>query len=631
MKTRLLLGSIYGILLLGSITMIYPFILMVSGSSKSAVDTKEFNVIPSFLLDDSALYRKHAEGLFNEQLNIYRSTYQRNVRSFEAVEPPCIVNEKLTREWEGFAADLARTGLGAVPGSYLYALSFMQTPQSKTIPKNLREFKSKLSAEYHDIDEMNNAMDTEFPDWNAFYVPHEYYITRKTRPSAQAFQLAFQKFKAERPFEDRVYLTVNGAYVNEYLCPLYGDKIEDYNSAHGTSHRSYGEIHIPPVAPLNNAPPKEIGDWESFVRHTLNSMWLTVDSSELENYRSFLRAKYLTLTNLNRSYETKYADFDEIPLPVPSPFGGIVTNDWESFVAGWRDPATGKTHSPALKNLKISSVDTAFSAHLKEKYRSIERLNREFGTSFASFDRISPPQCEFHYKRFIEKRTPIRLEFCSRNFRAVWDYLFSHGRGIINTIIYCVSAVLASVIFNPLAAYAMSRYRLRSSYKILLFLLLTMAFPPMVTTIPVFLTLRDAGLLNTFGALILPGLVNGFSIFILKGFFDSLPRELYESAELDGANEWVIFWHITMRLSTPVLAVIALGSFTGAYGNFMFALLICQDQKMWTMMVWLYQLQKVSGMGVMYASLIIAAIPTLLVFIFCQNIIMKGIVVPSEK
>ena len=170
-----------------------------------------------------------------------------------------------------------------------------------------------------------------------------------------------------------------------------------------------------------------------------------------------------------------------------------------------------------------------------------------------------------------------------------------------------------------------------SSYKILLFLMCTMAFPPMVTGIPNFLMLRRLGLLNTFAALILPAMANGYLIFLLKGFFDSLPQELYESAALDGANEVIMFWNITMALSKPILAVVALRAFTMAYSNFMFAFVVCQDEKMWTLMVWLYQLQQRSGQAVMYASLIIAAIPTFLIFLFCQNIIMRGIVVPSEK
>ena len=77
--------------------------------------------------------------------------------------------------------------------------------------------------------------------------------------------------------------------------------------------------------------------------------------------------------------------------------------------------------------------------------------------------------------------------------------------------------------------------------------------------------------------------------------------------------------------------MIALSAFTHAYSNFMYALLICQKEKMWTLMVWLYELQQRSGQGVIFASLIIAAIPTFIVFIFCQNIIIRGIVVPVEK
>ena len=105
-------------------------------------------------------------------------------------------------------------------------------------------------------------------------------------------------------------------------------------------------------------------------------------------------------------------------------------------------------------------------------------------------------------------------------------------------------------------------------------------------------------------------------IFILKGFFDSLPRELYESAQIDGASEWTMFWSITMATSKPILAVIALHAFTMAYGNFMLAFIVCQNEKMWTMMVHIYQLQESSSNAVGFAALVIAAIPTLLVFIF---------------
>ena len=242
---------------------------------------------------------------------------------------------------------------------------------------------------------------------------------------------------------------------------------------------------------------------------------------------------------------------------------------------------------------------------------------------------------------------------------------------------------------NPLAAYALSRFKLPGTYQILLFCMSTMAFPGEVSMIPAFILMKRfplwplvggvlamalvyallarlaprlrmrwlalvalaagllvggaalplalgpeasrVSLLNTFAALILPGAANGYFIFLLKGFFDSMPKELYEAAELDGAGEWTKFWTLTITLSKPILAVIALGAFTGAYSAFMMALIIIPDPEMWTIMVWIFQLQSQSHGAVVYASIVLAALPTFLVFAFCQNLIIRGIVVPTEK
>ena len=121
-----------------------------------------------------------------------------------------------------------------------------------------------------------------------------------------------------------------------------------------------------------------------------------------------------------------------------------------------------------------------------------------------------------------------------------------------------------------------------------------------------------------------------FAITILAGL-QTIPAELYEAAEIDGAGEWTKFWTITMNTSKPILAVTALHAFTSAYSAFMMALIIIPDQRMWTLMVWIYQLQTSAHSTVVFASLVIAAIPTFLIFVLCQNIIMRGIVVPQEK
>src|SRR5205814_9978664 len=190
-----------------------------------------------------------------------------------------------------------------------------------------------------------------------------------------------------------------------------------------------------------------------------------------------------------------------------------------------------------------------------------------------------------------------------------WDYLAGHGNGIRNTAIFCALLVLTNLIVNPLAAYALSRYKPPSAYKILLFCMATMAFPAEVAMIPSFLLLRDLGLLNTFWALVLPGAASGYTIFLLKGFFDSLPQELFEAGSLDGARESTMMLRIALPLSRPVLGYIALLTFMAAYGAFIYAFLVVQDQRMWTLTVWLYQLQLTAPKAVIMAGLTLAAIP----------------------
>jgi multiple sugar transport system permease protein len=192
--------------------------------------------------------------------------------------------------------------------------------------------------------------------------------------------------------------------------------------------------------------------------------------------------------------------------------------------------------------------------------------------------------------------------------------------------------VILTLLINPMAAYAMSRYQLPGTYKILLLLMVTAAFPPMVVLVPQFLILRESGLLNTYVALIVPFVASGYLIFLLKGFFDSLPQNLYEAALIDGCGEIRMFFTITMALSKPILAVVALQAFNGAYTMFLYPLIVCPRTDMWTLNVWLYQWQSAIGSpSAIFASLLVAAIPTLLIFLFAQNVIMRGIVVPVEK
>lgn len=284
---------------------------------------------------------------------------------------------------------------------------------------------------------------------------------------------------------------------------------------------------------------------------------------------------------------------------------------------------------------KFEQIRLVRSGPLYEEFRRTEIRDRFPGGTveerWAKIDSGPVPVASLDHATVDGKAGELRWEFSTRNYRYVVDYMLLNGRAVLNTALFCLLAILTQLTVNPLAAYALSRYPLKATSRILLFLLATMAFPAEVAMIPSFLLLKDVGLLNTFSALVLPTAASGYMIFLLKGFFDSLPAELYEAAQLDGARETTMMFKVTLPMARPVLGYLALLAFMGAYSAFMYAFLVCQDQRMWTIMVWIYQLQNVAPKSVMMAALTMAALPTLVVFLLAQRVIMRGIVLPGEK
>lgn len=627
LATRFLVGVIYILLITGSITMVYPFLLMIAGSTKSGVDTPEAQIIPEFLRSESGLYKKHMEAFFNEGLDMLKSSYDSDIPSFRKTIPPDKINAAFAGEWEKFL------GTSILPHYYYMIGSWSVSSSKRTIPYNLRKFKGMMMRRFDgDISQFNAKMEVDMANWNAFSLQASNFLMRRFKVSETPLSEEIYSFKENTPVGERYYFCPEGFYKASFLKVQYSKDLAAYNADHGTNYESWNDIHLDRKYPDSPAgTDKEKADWEIFVRTILNLFWIRATPEATPVYREFLKAKYADIDAVNKIYSTSYASFEDISMPEEAPHKGIQMADWDSFLQGWKNPIDEKIYKLPIKDIRIHSVEFLFRDYLKTKFGDIAKVNGSLGTSSKNWNDFFPPQRDFHYLDFKKKMSNLRWEYCARNFYTVLDFFLFHGRAVFNTVVYCLIAIVAALIVNPIAAYALSRYRPASAYKILLILMLTMAFPPMVTQIPVFLMMRSFNLLNTFAALILPGLANGYSIFLLKGFFDSLPKELYESASIDGAGEFQMFWKITMSLSTPILAVIALGAFNFAYCNFMFALLICQDQSMWTLMPWLYQLQMQSCQGIVFSSLVVAAIPTFIIFSLCQNIIMRGIVVPSEK
>ncbi len=375
-------------------------------------------------------------------------------------------------------------------------------------------------------------------------------------------------------------------------------------------------------------------------------------------WQGWLRDRYKTIESVNSKYIELNAAFQNVSPPPElldrpgwQPNPGAKWNDWLEF----------KRTLPAEFRIPITR-QRLYQEWLRGKYKNnLSDVPEELKGGADAFETIAlapdpPPE-------FLEKGIPahlvsrgvdhvwpgsmpirtadenyakthpgeLRREFSRRNYAWVLDYILLNGRALTNTLIFCALAILVQLIVNPLAAYALSRFPMRATAQILLFLLATMAFPAEVAMIPSFLLLKDLGLLNTFAALVLPAAASGYMIFLLKGFFDSLPREVFESGQIDGAPETTMMLRIAFPLSRPVLGYLALLAFMGAYGAFMYAFLVAQSREMWTLSVFIYQLQGYAPKPIMMAAITLAALPTLIVFLFAQKVIMRGIVLPGER
>ena len=337
----------------------------------------------------------------------------------------------------------------------------------------------------------------------------------------------------------------------------------------------------------------------------------TVCNFDPRDVAHFVKARYGTLEELNAAWPVPHKSFFDVSFSVESrrdktanaPSNDEKTAAWRAMKRWYIDEAGGRGDYVARTMPRI--IDAPMAAELRNALamQFIDHGWRDFITGSLA------------------------------NYRLVGDYLFLRGRAFVNTIILVILSVLASLTINPFAAYALSRFRMRATEKILLFLLATMAFPAAVTAIPGFLLIRDLGLLNTFAALVLPGVASGMSIFILKGFFDALPQELYEAATIDGAGEWTVLWRITLPMTTPILAVNALNSFIHAYSSWEWAFLVCQKSSHWTLAVWMYQMSQTFAHQpwCVMAGFVLVSIPTAAVFLLCQKVILRGIVLPSMK
>lgn len=211
-----------------------------------------------------------------------------------------------------------------------------------------------------------------------------------------------------------------------------------------------------------------------------------------------------------------------------------------------------------------------------------------------------------------------------------------------NSMIVSTTTSILTVALCSLSAYAFSRFRWKSRKRLLQGLLLSQVFPNILAIVAVFLMLQQIGRifpalgLNTLGGLILIylGGAIGFNTWLMKGFFDTVPRDLDESAMLDGASSWQTFTTIILPLVRPVLAVIFMLSFIGTYGDFLLARVLLTNTRQYTVAVGLSLFigqQFSQRWGEFAAGAVLAAIPTMILFYISQSQLQGGLTSGAVK
>jgi multiple sugar transport system permease protein len=206
-------------------------------------------------------------------------------------------------------------------------------------------------------------------------------------------------------------------------------------------------------------------------------------------------------------------------------------------------------------------------------------------------------------------------------------------RWFVNSVVVSGVAVASNLVFCSLAGYAFARLRFRGSRVVLVLLLATLVVPFQLTMIPTFLVMKQLGLIDTLGALIVPALVTPFGVFLLRQFFLSLPRELEEAAWIDGCSRLKILWTIILPLARPALATVAVLTFLTVWNDLTWPLIAINSDHTYTLQLGLATFQgthRTEWSAVMAGNLI-TVLPVLLAFLAAQRTFIRSLTSSAVK
>lgn len=218
------------------------------------------------------------------------------------------------------------------------------------------------------------------------------------------------------------------------------------------------------------------------------------------------------------------------------------------------------------------------------------------------------------------------------SYRALFERI-GMGRYFANSVLVSVSITLLSLLVNTMAGYAFAKLRFRGRERLFQVLLAALVVPAQVAMLPLFLLMKQLGLVNSYAGVVVPALATVFGIFLVRQYARSIPDELLEAARIDGAGELRIFFRIVLPMLKPVLVTLAIFTFMAAWNDFMWPLIVLTDQSHYTLPVALASLSRehIQDVEMMMAGAVITVLPVLLLFLALQRYYIQGLLLGSVK
>jgi len=207
------------------------------------------------------------------------------------------------------------------------------------------------------------------------------------------------------------------------------------------------------------------------------------------------------------------------------------------------------------------------------------------------------------------------------------------GRNLVNSVVLAVSVTLLSLAFNVAAGYAFAKLRFSGRERIFKAMLGALVIPSQVAMVPLFLLLKQLGLVNSYGGVIVPAMASIFGIFLVRQYALSIPDDLLEAARIDGASELRIFLLIVVPVLKPIIVTLAVFTLLASWNDFMWPLIVLADKDLYTLPVALAGLSRehVADNELMMAGSVLTTVPVLVIFIVLQRYYVQGLMAGSVK